>query len=408
MNREEFLRKFAAISLASPFMASLFLSCNGKKKTSFDLPSSYDGKILIIGAGVTGITAGYILKQKNIDFEILEASSVHGGRVKKVAEFADFPIDVGAEWIHKWIEAEPPLLKNLINNAEPNFPTFQDNSNDYKVWSNGKLKAPKILSLFNGDSSDYKFSNATWFDFFDQLVTSSLKENIRYNSPVIEIDYSSDKILVQTNAGKKYPADKVLVTVPITILQSGDITFKPGLPTKQITSIKEEHMPGGLKGFIEFSEKFYPEVLFPNGLLKGALGGNYMYYDECFGKDSSKNILGLFAVGEPSKKYTSLKTDDAIIKFILKELDEMFEGKASKFYVKHIIQNWSAEPFIRGSYSEMKGKPEKMAAPVANKIYFAGEAMNTNGHTIAVHGASESAYIALEKMLKKTTYPTKS
>jgi len=40
-----------------------------------------------------------------------------------------------------------------------------------------------------------------------------------------------------------------------------------------------------------------------------------------------------------------------------------------------------------------------MAFPVDDKLFFAGEAMNTNGHTVAVHGASESAYIALEKML---------
>jgi hypothetical protein len=44
-----------------------------------------------------------------------------------------------------------------------------------------------------------------------------------------------------------------------------------------------------------------------------------------------------------------------------------------------------------------------MAAPVANKIYFAGEAMNIKGHTIAVHGASESAYLMLEQILKITT-----
>jgi len=80
----------------------------------------------------------------------------------------------------------------------------------------------------------------------------------------------------------------------------------------------------------------------------------------------------------------------------------MFEGKASKCYLKHIIQNWSTEPFIHGSYSEMRGNVEKMSAPVVNKIYFSGEAMNTNGHTIAVHGASESAYLMLEKMLKNT------
>ena len=404
MTREEFIKKFAMLSLASPFMANLFSSCVTNKKISFDIPSSYNGKILIVGAGVTGITAGYILKQKNIDFEILEANLVHGGRVKKISGFADFPIDLGAEWIHKWIEAEPPLLKNLMNNAEPNFNIFQDNSNNYKFWNGGELKELKNLSFFTEDSNDYKFSNATWFDFFNQLIiSSSLNENITYNTPVTKIDYSSDKVLVETASGNKYRADKVLVTVPLTILQSEDIMFKPALPKKQVEAIRKEKMPGGLKVFIEFSEKFYPDVLYPNGSLKAALDDNYMYYDECFGKDTSKNILGLFAVDKPSEKYTSLKTNDAIINFILSELDEMFEGKASKFYVKHIIQNWSSEPFIRGSYSKMKGNPEKMSAPVANKIYFAGEAMNTNGHTIAVHGASESAYIAIEKMFKKAS-----
>lgn len=402
MNRGEFLKKFSVLAVASPFMASLISSCTNNKQIAFDIPSSYDGKIIIIGAGVTGITAGHILNQKNIDFEILEASSIHGGRVKKIADFADFPIDIGAEWIHKWIEAKPPVLKNLLTNTEPNFPTFQDNASDYKVWKNGQLKESKILNLFSSGTNDFKFSNATWFDFFDQLVTPSLKEKIHYNSPVHHIDYSNDETIVSTKSGEEYTANKVLVTVPIKILQNEFITFQPALPPKQIAAINKEQMPGGLKVFIEFSEKFYPEVLFPNGLLKGALGGNYMYYDECYGKDSSKNILGLFAVGEPSEKYTSLETDDAIFNYILNELDEMFEGKASLHYIKHIVQNWSSEPFIQGSYSAMKGNPKKMSAPVAHKIYFAGEAMNTNGHTIAVHGASESAYLTLMQMLKKT------
>ena len=84
MTREEFLKKFAVLGLASPFMATMLSSCNSSKEVVFKIPSSYDGKIIIIGAGVTGITAGHILHQKNIDFEILEASSIHGGRIKKL------------------------------------------------------------------------------------------------------------------------------------------------------------------------------------------------------------------------------------------------------------------------------------------------------------------------------------
>ena len=41
-------------------------------------------KVLIIGAGAAGITAGHLLAERGVDFEILEASSTHGGRVRKL------------------------------------------------------------------------------------------------------------------------------------------------------------------------------------------------------------------------------------------------------------------------------------------------------------------------------------
>lgn len=67
--------------------------------------------------------------------------------------------------------------------------------------------------------------------------------------------------------------------------------------------------------------------------------------------------------------------------------------------VKHLVQDWSREPYSQGSYSQRKADAERLAEPVAGRLYFAGEAMNPNGKTIAVHGACESAYIAVEAML---------
>lgn len=78
--------------------------------------------------------------------------------------------------------------------------------------------------------------------------------------------------------------------------------------------------------------------------------------------------------------------------------DQLFDGQASQHYIKHLVQNWSAELYIQGSHSQRKGSAKKMASPLADRVYFAGEAMNPNGKTIAVHGASESAYAALEAM----------
>ena len=102
--------------------------------------------------------------------------------------------------------------------------------------------------------------------------------------------------------------------------------------------------------------------------------------------------------GDRVKFLAKLENDEEIIQTILAELDEIFDGKASKYYLNHIVQNWSQEPFIQGTYSHRKGDVATLSAPVGEQLFFAGEAMNSNGNTIAVHGASDSAYLALERM----------
>ena len=102
---------------------------------------------------------------------------------------------------------------------------------------------------------------------------------------------------------------------------------------------------------------------------------------------------------EEATRYESLGSDEAVLKSVLAELDEMFNGRATATYLKHIVHNWSAEPFIQGTYSHRKASARKLAAPLDRKVYFAGEAMNLKGRTIAVHGASESTYLTLRLML---------
>ena len=354
-------------------------------------------KIIIIGAGASGITAGHLLAQKDIEFEILEASAVHGGRLKKIDGFADFPIDLGAEWVHKWIKANSPLTEGLLAGNHPTFTTFQYKPQTYSLWKFGRLWKINFLRFLVPD--DDKFIDSTWFDFFDQLVTPSLKERIRYNSPVKKINYGDEGVLVTTTSGQQYEADKVLVTVPIKLLQQGFITFEPPLPDEKMKAIHKEYMPDGLKVFIEFSKRFYPDMLFIDSILYNVTR-SYGYYDATLGKKTSKNVLGLLVEGKRATKITSLKNDDAVLQYVLNELDEIFDGQATNCYVKHVVQNWSKEPFIQGTYSHRKSSTSTLAKPIANRLYFAGEAMNSKGNTIAVHGASESSYFMVDKMLK--------
>lgn len=159
-------------------------------------------------------------------------------------------------------------------------------------------------------------------------------------------------------------------------------------------------MPDGLKVFIAFSERFYPDMVMFDNLFGDSANGERIYYDAAFGKATTSHVFALFTVGEPASAYTSLGTEAAIFEKVMGELDTIFDGKASQYYKQHMIQNWSAASFIQGSYSYGESSPETLAEPIANKIYFAGEAMNRNGNTSTVHGAGESAYMELERMLK--------
>ncbi len=355
-------------------------------------------KILIIGAGTAGITAGHLLEQHEVDFEILEASSTHGGRVRKVDNFADFPIDLGAEWIHKWIKAKPAVFTQILKGADPNFPTFPDKPTTISIWKNGKLRARNWYRHFPVPT-DLKFTDSTWFDALNRLATPAVLAQTRFDSPVVNIDYSSDRVVATTDSGTSHDADRVLVTVPIAMLQRETIRFEPPLPEDKRSEIQKEEVPGGLKAFIEFSTRFYPDVLHVGGLRRGSALNECVYYDAARGKHSDRHILGFFTQGSAAERYTSHGTDEQLFAHILRELDEIFDGQASEQYVQHIVQDWTREPYIQGSYSQRKANAEKLAESVAGRVFFAGEAMNPNGKTIAVHGASESAYTAVAAMI---------
>ena len=70
------------------------------EKSTLNRDYDYEGKVVIIGAGSAGLAAANVLERNNISYVVLEATDRYGGRLKKDTTLADFPIDMGAEWIH--------------------------------------------------------------------------------------------------------------------------------------------------------------------------------------------------------------------------------------------------------------------------------------------------------------------
>lgn len=389
------------MGISFPFLSSLLLqSCSRDESIFPTFTTQFKGKVIIVGAGAAGMAAGYLLKRYGVDFEILEAAPVHGGRLKKAADFADFPIDIGAEWIH----THPRILADIINNPniDANVEILVYNPKTIQTWKNGELKSHNYIRNFY---SEWKFKDSTWFDFFQQYIYPEVADKIRLSTPVVDIQYGADKSILTTAQNLTYEADRILITTPIKMLQQNRITFQPALPATHTEAIQKIYVGDGIKIFIECKEKFYPDILAFGNIFQALEEEEKFVYDAAFGKDSNRHILGLFAINDKAKAYTQLNSESEIIQAFLAELDEIFDGKATQNYVKHIIQNWSGEPYIGGAYSyafdgDQNDIVNTLNTPVQNKIYFAGEAQSVE-HQATVHGACASAYSMIANMMKE-------
>ena len=434
MNRRDFLKQSSLIAIGGLIIPSSFLyAC--RKKTLFE-KINYTGKVLIIGAGAAGLYAAYILKSKGIDFKILEASTNYGGRLGKLEGFANFPIDLGAQWLH----GKNNILGDLIQKSNTKINLDESNS---VYWFNNQLvnSVPQNTTIFEGDNlpdisykdyalqkglgneykyiveniagdqgaaasrisvygnnkdeenwssglDDFKFEE-TFFDLIDKQIASQVKDKIQFNSIVKQIDYSQSQITVTDSNNINYNADKVIITVPITILKSGDIQFIPALPNEKTAAFSKIGMGAGMKVFLKFSSKFFDQNIIGGSICAA-------YADDSIGKIQNDNVLLAFIMGEQAEYLTSLGSDAAITNALLQELDIMYGGKATTLFISSHVQNWTTNPFVRGAYSYSTigmGDARKIATQSLNKkLYFAGEAMNISGHHQTVHGAIETGY----------------
>lgn len=70
------------------------------------------GKVIVIGAGMAGLTAGHFLKEAGIEVVVLEKDSRPGGRILSVQRGQDV-VDVGAQFVHTNYELTLELTKKL-------------------------------------------------------------------------------------------------------------------------------------------------------------------------------------------------------------------------------------------------------------------------------------------------------
>lgn len=346
--------------------------------------------VAVIGAGAAGLTAGFLLDRAGANFRVLEAAPVHGGRARKDTSLADFPLDLGGEWIH---------TTNRVLNTLSDTDHAADRAMEWRpvtcdIWDGSRLHRENRYALeWRGE---HRFISTTWFDFFNDFMAQGILDRIDLDTRVTRIDYSHDPVRLTLATGDVVAAKHVIVTVPLNVLKDGDIAFAPGLPAEKRRALDGAIMPDGFKLFFRFAERFYPDlVLFDHGYPTPE--AEIIFYNTALDKPTQQHVLGFFGHGVVATPYAKMSEEEHV-RAALDLLDRLYDGAATPAYQAHILQNWTRSPLHRGTYSYFRrGSPATLGAPIGGRVHFAGEAYNrrSDGEWGYMHVAARSAYDAI-------------
>ena len=253
-------------------------------------------------------------------------------------------------------------------------------------------------------ASDYSIDGHGYLDTLDELYFRQVLPLVRYETAVTHVTLEKEGVLIRDASGVSHQAQKLLITVPLTILKSGMINFQPGLPATKLEAIRTIGMDTGMKVVLAFGKRFWPKRMM-SFLTRGPIGMGWAP-----GKvqsHGSNRFLTCFVMGDAARNLSGL-SEDNLRDTCLTELDRIFpKRKASKHFQAIRVMDWSREPFIGGAYSypavgvrrvEGESMRNHLAAPIHDRIFFAGEA-TAKHHPATVHGALESGRRAVREML---------
>jgi len=275
--------------------------------------------------------------------------------------------------------------------------------------------------------SDYEIQGHRGFRFptgYEGLVAAlaagSSKPDlltVRLNTVVTEIAWKSGAVEVTTQSPGQpqfvnIHADACVITLPLGVLQApvgtdGAVRFRPEL-TEKVDALKHLKMGAAIRLVLCFRHCFWtdpklmpspmldmsflssPEELFPAWWSSVSAGTAMLT-----GWSGGVRAEQLSGHGNAAITERGLEVLHHIFGVPLKTLRDLLE--------ESFVHDWQSDPYCRGAYSyplaNNKDAARRLAAPVGNTLFFAGEATDFSGHNGTVHGAIASGQRAAAELL---------
>jgi len=400
----------------------------------------------VIGAGASGLAAANALARAGRDVLVLEARERVGGRcwTRRIPGL-EIPVELGAEFIHgeakvthallrtaglaavdsvrtqRWLDGGKLRQMNAFAEAQRavhgvslesdvSFETFlahrriaQRTKTFARMMVQGfdaadprRVSARSIAEEWGGGSlgASQPRPSGGYGALFDWLANSVVARGVRLQTgaPVRRLRWKKNAVTLSTGA-LTVRARHAIVTLPLGVLQAGPLRF----PEKRaalrrlasgpvIRVAMRFHRPFWEKRAAQVAFFHNPEAPFPTFWTPLPMRAP---------------LLTAWAGGPKAARLTG-RSHEFLVERALSSVAAVFGSSTRRELAAACAQDWHADPWSRGGYSYVltggMGAREELALPIADTIFFAGEATDPD-EAGTVAGALRSGVRAARQVL---------
>jgi monoamine oxidase len=424
-------------------------------------------KVIILGAGLAGLSAAYELTQAGHDVTMVEARTRPGGRVYTLREpfadglyadagatrfpdshnftleyvrlfglnvdpvlypaqpvnyirgkrivveqgrSADWPFDLTQEekslgpdgLRHKYTD---PIMKGIGDPVSRDWPPESLEKYDRLrpsefLRSQGASEAAIDLMRFGLSSEDFDNLSLLYSassevlddgatnqymirggsDLLPKAFAARLSDKIRYGSPVVRIEQSSEQarvVIQQAGAFQTLTADRLICTVPFSVLRT--IEVRPAFSPEKQRAIEELPYFPITRVYLQMRKRFWNEEG-ASGLVVGRTDLPIMaVWDNTVNQPGTRGILQSYSWLKYGRELGAMPEGERI-GLVLRHMDRVFPGSHENFEGA-TSYCWDQDPWARGAAAFYKPGQESSLHPhiarPEGRVHFAGEHTST-------------------------------
>ena len=344
--------------------------------------------LIIIGAGLTGLTLQYFLRNAGLKITVLEARDRLGGRIHTAASPSGVSIEMGATWLG----GKHTRLNKLLRDLE--IPIFPQELGNHAFYEWISTSPPQLVELPKNEEPSYRILGGTYM-LINKLAGFPGPDQLYLGTEVQQIALNGDRIHVTTDR-EMFEADLVISTLPPYLLHR-KVRIDPGLPPELTRVMEQTHtwMGESIKFGLGYDKPFWREAN-SSGTVFSNVGPVSEMYDHSGHEQDSFALKGFF-----NPAYHALDKVERL-GMILSQLRKYY-GNVVDNYTTYQETAWAREKYTFAPYTSQvlphqnNGHEAYQKPYLDGRLYIAGSE-TANLYPGYMEGAVRSAEFVRDRL----------